>query len=500
MAFDDLRSFIEDLKIRNKIAVVEAEVDWRDEIQGIVRKTFDNYGPALLFTHVRDYQTPLFVGGIATYDRFAIAMGLQENKPLKEIIDEFSSRIKNPLKPRVVDFGPCKENILYEKDLDITKFPVPIWNEMDGGRYFGTWHLLITKDPESDWINAGMYRMMIHNKTTLGVLIAYDQHIGMHYSKYRRKKKPMPAAVAVGMDPVIPTVAASPFGIGVSEFDMAGALRGKPVELVRCETCDLLVPSTAEIVVEGEIPLEERTLEGPFGEWMGHYGGRARPRPIFEVKCITFRNSPIYQGTLEGKPINEDHICTSISLSALTSNFLSDICGIPGIKGVHYPACAGGWGMAIVSVQQSYPGHSRAIAHALLGSKMGGFVKNVIIVDEDINPFNLDEVWWALVTRLQASRSINILTRGKTAVLDPSQAPDMRGFTDTLIIEAVKPYEWKPRPEWKNERFPPIAYPSEEVMKKVEENWRRYGIDLEYKDSRMGRKGAGLKNRIIHRF
>jgi 4-hydroxy-3-polyprenylbenzoate decarboxylase len=323
-----------------------------------------------------------------------------------------------------------------------------------------------------------MYRMMIHDQRTLGVLLAYDQHIGMHYLKYKNLKKPMPAAVAVGMDPSIPIAAATPFGKGVNEFDMAGALRKKAVDLVKCETSDLLVPSSSEIVVEGEIPLSERILEGPFGEWVGHYGGRSRPRPIFRIKCITFRGNPIYRGTLEGKPINEDHICTSVSLSALIKNFLTDVCGFQGIRGVHFPACAGGWGMVIVSIRQHYPGHSRSVAHAILGSKMGAFTKNIIVVDDDIDPFNLEDVWWALVTRLQATRGINILPRGKTAVLDPSQSDEMRGFTDTIIIEAVKPYEWKPRKEWRNERFPPIAYPSETIMKKVEENWERYRIPL----------------------
>ncbi|MBW1944457.1 MAG: UbiD family decarboxylase [Deltaproteobacteria bacterium] len=476
MAFQDLRSFIDALAQEKELAIVEAEVDWRDEIQGIVRKTFDDKGPALLFKNIKDYQTPLFVGGVATYDRFALALGLPSKTPLEEIVQEFSSRIVKPLKSKTVDSGPCKENILFEKDIDVTRFPVPLWNEMDGGRYFGTWHTLITQDPDTDWLNAGIYRMMIHDRNKLGVLLAYDQHIGMHYLKYKKLGKAMPAAVAVGLDPTIPIAAATPFDQGVNEFDMAGAIRREPVELVKCETSDLLVPASAEIVLEGEIPIDERTLEGPFGEWVGHYGGKARPRPVFNIKCVTFRNDPIYRGTLEGKPINEDHICTSISLSALTKNFLTEGCGIQGIRSVFFPACAGGWGMAVVAVKQHYPGHSRRVAHALLGSKMGAFVKNVIVVDDDINPFNLDEVWWATVTRLQASRGVNILTRGKTAVLDPSQTSDMRGFTDTMIMEAVKPYEWKPRPEWNNERFPPVAYPSEEVMKKVEKNWVKYGI------------------------
>jgi UbiD family decarboxylase len=478
MPFNDLRGFIDHLEKEDELAIVNTEVDWKREIQGIVRKTFDSQGPALLFKNVKDHNSPLFVGGTATYDRFAVALRLHKKTELVDLIMAFASKIRTSIKSEVITSGPCKENIIKNDNIDITKFPVPLWNDMDGGRYFGTWHALVTKDPETDWINAGMYRMMIHDKNTLGVLLANDQHIGMHYRKYRDMNKAMPAAVVVGMDPVVPIAAATPFAAGVCEYDMAGALRGSPLELVKCETSDLLVPATAEIVVEGEIPPNERRMEGPFGEWMGHYGGNPRPRPVFNIKCITFRNNPIYQGTMEGKPVNEDHICTSVSLSALTTNFLTDVCGITGIRGVYFPASAGGWGMAVISLKQHYPGHSRVAVHALLGSKTGAFVKNVIVVDEDVNPFSLEDVSWALVTRLQASRGINILHRGKTAVLDPSQSTDMRGFTDTLIIEAVKPYEWKPRSEWNNERFPPVAYPADDIMEMVTANWHKYGIKI----------------------
>ena len=132
--------------------------------------------------------------------------------------------------------------------------------------------------------------------------------------------------------------------------------------------------------------------------------------------------------------------------------------------------------MAVVSVNQHYPAHSRTIAHGLLGSKMGAFLKNVILVDDDINPFNLDEVWWSMVSRLQASRGITILQRGKGVFMDPSQIPELQGFGDTLVVEAVKPYEWQPRPEWGNKRFPPVAHPSQEIMDAVERRWDSFGI------------------------
>jgi 4-hydroxy-3-polyprenylbenzoate decarboxylase len=476
MPYRDLREFIERLRSEKELVEISAEVDWDQEIGGIVRKNLDLKGPALLFKKIKDYSMPLFTCAVSTYQRLALALGLSAYKTLDEIVSEFRERIKKPIKANNVKTGPCKENSLKGNEVDILRFPVPLWQGRDGGRYLGTWHGVVTKDPETGWTNAGMYRTMIHDRKTLGILLARDQHIGLHYEKYRRTNRSMPVAIVIGMDPTLPLTFLTPLPAEMNEYDFAGGLRGESVDLVKCETVDLEVPASAEIVIEGEIPPDERRMEGPFGEWMGHYGGKPGPRPVIHVHCITHRNNPIFRGALEGKPVNEDHICTSVALSALAHNFLTETMGIPGIRGVHFPAAAGGWGMAILSMNQRYPGHSRTAAHALLGSKMGSFLKYVIITDEDINPYDLEEMWWAMVSRVQASRSMTVLKRGKGAFMDPSQLPELQGFTDTLIMEAVKPYEWQPRPEWGNDRFPPVAYPSKEVMETVEKKWRELGI------------------------
>ncbi len=476
MPYRDLREFIERLRSEKELVEISAEVDWHQEIGGIIRKNLDLKGPALLFKKIKDSHFPLFTCGLSTYPRLSLSLGLPAHKTFEEIVSEFGRRIKKPIKARQIKRGPCKENIERGDQVDLFRLPVPLWQEGDGGRYLGTWHGVVTKDPETGWTNVGMYRTMIHDRKTLGILIARDQHIGFHYEKYRKMKRSMPVAIVIGMDPVLPLAFLTPIPAETSEYDCAGGLGGQAIDLTTCETIDLEVPASAEIVIEGEIPPEERRLEGPFGEWMGHYGGKPGPRPVIHVHCITYRNHPIFRGALEGKPITEDHICTSVALSALAHNFLTETMGIPGIRGVHFPAASGGWGMAVLSMNQRYPGHSRTAAHALLGSKMGSFLKNVIITDEDINPYHLEEVWWAMVSRVQASRSLTVLRRGKGAFMDPSQLPELQGFTDTLILEAVKPYEWQPRPEWGNRRFPPVAYPSKEIMEAVEKKWSKLGI------------------------
>lgn len=476
MPYRDLRAFIEKLRSEKELAEVSAEVNWRYEIGGIARKNLDLNGPSLLLKNIKDYSTPLFTCGVSTYPRVSLALGLPPQEPLEGIISEFRKRIKKTIKPQKVMTGPCKENILEGDGIDLLRFPVPLWQTGDGGRYIGTWHGVITKDPETGWTNAGMYRVMVHDQRTLGILIARGQHIGLHYEKYRKMKKAMPVAIVIGMNPLLPFTFLTPLPAQTDEYDFAGGLSGEAVDLVKCESSDLEVPACSEIVIEGEIPPDERRMEGPFGEWTGHYGGKPGPRPVIHVQCITHRNDPIFRGSLEGKPVNEDHLCTSVALSALAHNLLAETLSIPGIRGVHFPAASGGWGMAIVSVNQRYPAHSRTIAHALLGSKVGTFLKNVIVVDEDIDAFHLDEVWWALFSRLQASSGVTILKRGKTAFMDPSQISELQGFGDTLIVEAVKPYEWHPRPEWGNRRFPPTAYPSKEVMESVEKRWNELGI------------------------
>lgn len=476
MPFKDLRDYIGLLRSQGELAEVDAEVDWRYELGAIVRKNLDLKGPALLFKRIKGYGTPLFTCGLSTYGRLAGALGLSRGSSLEEVVREVAKRLRTPLPAETVAAGPCKEVIVEPGALDVLKFPVPLWQSRDGGRYLGTWHGVVTRDPETRWLNAGMYRVMVHDKTRLGILLARDQHIGHHFLKYRKMKRSMPVAIVLGTEPVLPLSFLTPLPPQVDEYEYAGALRGAPVQLVHCETVDLEVPATAEIVIEGEIRPDEKEVEGPFGEWMGHYGGDAGPRPVIRVQCITHRRDPIFQGALEGKPINEDHICTSVLLSALAHNTLVETLGIQGIRGVHFPAAAGAWGIAILSLTQRYPGHARTAAHALFAAKAGAFVKTVIVVDEDIDPFDLNQVWWAMTARLQASRGVSILTRGKGAFMDPSQLPEMRGFTDTMIVEAVKPYEWLPRPEWGGERFPPVACPDKGVMESVEKRWQELGI------------------------
>jgi 4-hydroxy-3-polyprenylbenzoate decarboxylase len=208
---------------------------------------------------------------------------------------------------------------------------------MDGGRYIGTGDAIITRDPENGEINIGTYRIMVHESNIIGIQFSPFQHIAMIQNKYKAMNKPTPVAVTIGTEPACMLVSITPVPAGVSEWDVAGALRQRPLEVVKGETVDVYVPAGAEIVLEGEIPLNETRLEGPFGEHTGFYGGGKRPLPIIRVNCLTHRHNPIFRGSVLGKPVTEDHRCLSLTLAA-QALAMYKATGFPGVTAVNCPA------------------------------------------------------------------------------------------------------------------------------------------------------------------
>lgn len=482
MPINDLRSFIAALEQEGELARVQVEVDWNLEIGAIVERNFRNKGPSLLFENVRGHKMPFFVGGLQTLRRIAIALEMDPDSTEEKIVLEYRERIKRPLKPKLVKAGACKEQILKGGEVDLLQYPAPLWNELDGGRYIGTWHSVVVKDPEIGWQNVGMHRMMIQNSNTCGIMFGPFQHIALIYQKYENLGRPLPVAIAIGNDPVCPIVSCASFAAGVSEWEMAGALRKAPLEVVRCETADLEVPANSEIVLEGEIPLFERREEGPFGEHTGFYGGGSTKKTFVQVKCITQRKDPILRGTLEGIPVVEDHQVTSINHSALAMKLFEDV-GVSGVRAVNFPACGDPWLSAIISLKKNY--HSQALdaARVLMGSKIGRVLKHVFVVDEDVNPFNLEEVFYAINTRFQAGRDL-LVTRNETgSLLDPSVPFEQKGFTDKMILDATWPmtHEFKSRKEWGGLNRPPMVRVSPKIREIVEKRWETYGIEAKHR-------------------
>src|SRR5262245_12731124 len=316
--FGDMRGWIEALRREGEIHDIDVEVDWDCEIGTVTRKAFGNGdGPALMFNNIKDYNeagarcTKLFTGGLSNYSRVAMMFGLPKDAPITDLVKSARKAYANRMAPVSVKTGPVKENILTGKDINLFEFPVPKWHRLDGGRYICTMQGTVTKDPVTGRQNVGIYRGMIGKKNTLPVLLWRPQHWGQDMAKYKERGMDMPVAFIFGWEPCLPFAASSPVPPDVSEYDVMGAIRGAPVELVDCETVPLQVPATAEIVIEGWISGDPATfeMEGPFGEYTGYFGGDQSPKHTVRVTAITHRNDPIFRGTLEGtmpKMLNEN--------------------------------------------------------------------------------------------------------------------------------------------------------------------------------------------------
>jgi UbiD family decarboxylase len=412
LVFKDLRHFIDACQDIGELARITEEVDCDLEVGAITRRAFDLGGPAVLFEKLKGFapNQHFFVNTFGTYRRYALALGLDPDTPVRDIVNTYYNRIKRPVKPLVVESGPCKENIQKGDEVNIDKFPTPKWNPGDGGRYIGTLCSCVTKDPDTGWVNVGMYRFMIHDKKSTGTLMLPMQHCGYHLSKYVAKKQAMPVALVIGVDPVISIASAGRYAFNVNEYEMAGALRQEPVELVRCETVDLEVPATAEIVLEGFVDPSTMKPEGPFGEYIGYTASGIQDRPVFNVTCVTHRNDAINTGTLEGKPLVEDHIIMSLGNAALSKKALIDDLGIPAVKDVFiHPWSPSNHLVVISTYGNPYPGHDKHVASALWGAKVGAGADWVLIVDQDIDPSNFNQVIWALCTRCKPDRGITII-------------------------------------------------------------------------------------------
>jgi 4-hydroxy-3-polyprenylbenzoate decarboxylase len=345
---------------------------------------------------------------------------------------------------------------------------VPHYYPLDGGRYFGTAHFIVSKDPDTGWVNLGTYRGQLLGKDKLGTQFIKGKHADIMLKKYQAMGKPMPVASIVGCDPLLFILGAARVSAFVSEYDVAGALRGEPVEVVRGETVDLPIPAHAEIVVEGEVDANKFMDEGPFGEYTGYYSGVGTdPRNFIDVKCITHRNNPIMWGTTVGRAVTDTHMTMALSYGATLWQQLLAM-KIPGLKAVYCPPEGSGRFLAIISMKQMYPGHVDQVLTASISTEMGAYgLKTVIVVDEDIDPWDIPRVMYALSFRFQPNRC-QVIKRGRSTPLDPSLPIDAREITGRLLLDATIPYEWKEKPI-------PIEL-DKEIVRKVKARWSELGL------------------------
>lgn len=474
MAFKDCRQFIEALEKHGEAVRIQEEVDWDLEVGAIIRRACETRAPAPLFEKIKDYPLGYRILGaqLATHRRLAIAMGLAPQTPLSLLQEDFEQRMEHPLKPILVSEGACQENILLGEDIDLYRFPVPYEHEGDGCRFIATWHLVVTRDPDSDWANWGMYRVGVHNKRyCLGHWHGATDAGKVFYKKYVPRKKPMPVAIAIGVDPLCCLAAVTPLGEGQNEVDYAGGLRREPVELVNCQTSDLQVPADAEIVLEGEILPDVRVMDGPFGDFPGYHTSSWLRRPM-RVKAILHRHNPILTVTNLGVPVDDSDICLSLTAAvSLKKHLLKQ--GLP-ITAVHVPPEAVGH-LAIVGVKALYSTVA-AHVHSVIDSRAPEFQHIVIVVDEDVDVFNLGEVLHAFATKCNPARGIRVnsprLVSGLTPYLSPAERETMAG--SSALLDCTWPPTWS-----KETDIPPrVSFKDSlpEIRDKVLTKWKSYGF------------------------
>jgi len=475
MPFKDLREFIAKLEKEGEAQRIEEEVDWNLEVGAMLRRAAETGSPAPFFQKIKDYPEGyrIFAGGAAKYSQMAVAMDMAPDTHPREIIEEYTRRRLQPIKPVLVSDGPCKENIHIGDDVDLLEFPVPMVHEGDGGRYIGTWHATISKDLDSDWVNWGMYRHMLQNKNTVGILQAdRAKHLWSMYTKgYQARNKPLEVAIAIGTEPISAFLSATWAPYGVSEVELAGGIRGEPVELVKCETVDLEVPATSEIVIEGEMRPDDMMDEGPFGEFTGYKAGLRAPRPVIRVKAVTHRNNPILTVSCMGVPTHDDAVVCLTKASDVLEALRAR--GLP-VTGVSLPPEAVTL-LIVVAVKVTYAHIAEDIAHVIFGMIAGHSSPYLIVVEDDVDPFDLRQVLHALVTKCHPSRGIVRQEHSPVSRILPflNREEQKHGSGAKVYFDCTWPREWDPADVPQRITFAE-AYPLE-IQEKALAKWRKYG-------------------------
>ena len=484
MAYKDLREFIADLESKGLLKRITQEVDAYLEITEITDRVSKMEGArnvALLFENVKGYDMPVLMNAFGSYERMAMALGVEK---LDDIADEIREIMKIPYLslqnkmnivsliplakkainfPKYVKNAPCQEVVMDEPNLD--KLPILTCWPKDGGP-FVTLPLVFTKNPKTGKRNVGMYRLQKYDSRTTGM----HWHIHKNGAENFRDTKAaggerIEAAVAIGTDPVLTYAATAPLPRDIDEMVFAGFLRHKSVEMVKCKTVDMEVPAHAEIILEGYVRTDEARREGPFGDHTGYYS-LADDYPVFHITCITHRKNPIYFATVVGRPPMED-----CYLAKATERIFLPLLQqmLPEIVDVNMPMEGVFHDCVIVSIKKAFPMHARKVMHAFWGMGQMMNVKMIIVVDAHVDVQDLKEVWWRVYNNIDAKHDLEIV-EGPLDVLDHSSP--MAKWGAKLGIDATKtwPEEGHTR-EWPDE-----IEMTESVRKMVDEKWGSLGL------------------------
>ncbi|RLG25468.1 menaquinone biosynthesis decarboxylase [Methanosarcinales archaeon] len=479
MIFSDLREFVALLEERGLLKRVGVEVDPFLEITEILDRLVKTGGDAVLFENVKGYDVPVLANAFGSMERICLALGVDDLDDVGQRISELLrldapsgfrdglkmlSRLKEVAgcKPKIVKTGACKEVVLRGGDVSLDRFPILTCWPGDGGPFI-TLPLVFTKSPRTGRQNVGMYRMQKFDLRTTGMHWQIHKHGARDFEDAAGR---LEVAVVIGADPVVVYAATAPLPEGFDEIFFAGFLRGKGVDLVRCETVDLFVPAGSEIVLEGYVEVGETRMEGPFGDHTGYYS-LPDLYPVFHITCITHRRNPIYHATVVGRPPMEDaylgKATERIFLPLLRSQF-------PEIVDMNLPVEGVFHNLAIVSIDKRYPGHARKVMFGLWGLGQMSFTKVVIVVDGDVDVHDMGQVLWAVTTRIDPARDVVLIPNAPTDTLD--HASSIPNLGSKMGIDATI----KREDEGFMREWPRVLSMREDIKKMVDEKWGSYGL------------------------
>lgn len=488
MKYKDLRDFIDQLEEQGELKRVSVEVDPYLEITEICDRTLRSGGPALLFENVKGHSTPVLANLFGTTKRVALGMGEEDVSALREI-GKLLAFLKEPDPPKglkdawekmpvfkqVLNMAPkelskaaCQEVVIEKDDIDLDRIPIQTCWPGDAAPLI-TWGLVVTKGPDKERQNLGIYRQQVIAKNKVIMRWLAQRGGALDYRDWQEKfpDKPFPISVALGADPATILAAVTPVPDALSEYGFAGLLRGSKTEVVRCGLNELQVPASAEYILEGFIYPGDEALEGPFGDHTGYYN-ETETFPVFTIERITHRKDPVYHSTYTGRPPDEPAIL-GVALNEVFVPILQK--QFPEIMDFYLPPEGCSYRIAVVSMKKQYPGHAKRVMMGVWSFlRQFMYTKFVIVVDDDIDTRDWNDVMWALSTRVDPVRDFTMIENTPIDYLD--FAPPVSGLGSKVGIDATNKWSGETDREW----GAPIRM-DEKVQRRVDEIWSSLGID-----------------------
>ncbi|KAJ5113734.1 hypothetical protein N7456_002268 [Penicillium angulare] len=420
---ENFRQFIKELQDENDLISITKEVDPHLELAAITRKVYETEERAPLFENIsgrtktglcRVLGAPVGLSRISgqRFGRIAKSFGLQSKSTGQEIIQHLNkAKGYQPIPPKEVSTGPVKEHKLFGDDIDLTSLPIPLLHQDDGEKYMQTFGMFIVQTPDGNWINWSITRGMINDKQSLVCPIIPKQDIGVIFQMWKDKSEDMPFALCFGVPPAAIMVGGMPIPKGTNEGGYVGALIGKPIEVVQCETNGIHVPAHAEFVLEGKASISKTAIEGPMAEYHGMiYPGQSKQWPVFEIEAITYRDNPILPICVAGRAAEENHTVWSLMQAAEVLNICQNA-GLP-IQMAWCPFESHCLWFALqvdrqklIALNTNMAEFSNKLGHVVFSSKPGWYIPKIFLVGDDIDPTNLRDVIWAEATRCQPGKN-----------------------------------------------------------------------------------------------